>query len=309
MSLSFEIERGLFQLDFTDYHAILGISLEADTSAIRKRYIKIARRLHPDVCRLDNRDLAQAVLSKLVNPAYAKLSSEREYADYEVLLRMMGNRLMQEHPEVQLQSDRAKTLLQAERFEPEYRAAVEEFAVHQYDDLQRTLDAIGDLSELNYVYLFRREQKNKGWPQTSKDRRPTVPAPPRPSTDSFVEQYFQRAQSLLEQNSFAQARKELQDALKLDPNNSRCHGLMALVYIKQNEVKPASINLTLANSHATKALKLDPKEPIALDARKTLNRLAARAGGTAAKPKTKPPKKTDKGGGGLFGGLFGGKKK
>lgn len=311
MSLSFEIERGLFKLDFTDYHAILGISVDADARAIRKRYLGIARRLHPDVCRSENREFAQGLLSKLVNPAYAKFSNERELTDYMVLMRMIGKRVQQEAKEVELTSDRAKALLDAPNYEAAYQSALSEVVANQYDDLSRTLDTIGEASELNFAYLYRREQSNKGWPQPKdpQQKRPPVPPPPqRPSNDAFVEQYLQRAQSFMEQKSFAQARKELQDALKLEPDSSRCHGMMALVYIQQNEVKPAKVNLTMANSHATKALKLNPKEPIAQEARKTLNRIVARSGETSRQPKAKtakkPDKKSDKGRGGLF-GLFG----
>ncbi|MDC0831813.1 DnaJ-class molecular chaperone [Geitlerinema sp. FC II] len=311
MSLSFEIERGLFHLDFTDHHAILGISLDAEPKAIRKRYLSIARRLHPDVCKADNRELAQALLSKLVNPAYAKLSNEREWNDYGVLLRMTAKRLLQEHQSIALQDERAQALMREEGFESKYRAAIEELAGSQYEDLDRVVDTIGQLSELNFAYLFRREQQNKGWPK-SKEERPNRPVPPPPpprsSTDALVDKYFQRAQSLLQSQRFAQARKELQDALKLDANSSRCHGLMALVYVEQQKQNPSSVNLRLANTHLTKALKLDAKDPTALEARKQITRMMARSGDGKAKPKTKPPKKSDRGGGGLF-GIFGGKKK
>jgi preprotein translocase subunit Sec63 len=46
--MSWKIDRGLFKYDFIDYHAILCVSVDADVKDIRKRYLKIARRLHPD---------------------------------------------------------------------------------------------------------------------------------------------------------------------------------------------------------------------------------------------------------------------
>jgi Flp pilus assembly protein TadD len=55
-----------------------------------------------------------------------------------------------------------------------------------------------------------------------------------------------------------QAKVELQDALKLEPQNSRCHSLMAMVYLRDNQLKMAKI-------HFDHALKLDPKEKIALE--------------------------------------------
>ncbi|KPQ37860.1 MAG: DnaJ domain [Phormidium sp. OSCR] len=322
MSFSFDFNRGLFTLDFTDHHAILGVSLDAETKAIRKRYLNIARRLHPDVCQADNRELAQSILSKLVNPAYSKFSNEREASDYSILLRMLAKRLQQEYSQVELQSAIAQSLFEANNYEALYQKAIQELGEQQYQDLNHINDYVGQLSELNLVYLYRREQQNKGWAQPSKRPSPSPtaapPPPPRASTNTFVEQYLQRARSLMEQKNFAQARKELQDAIKLEPENSRCHGLMALVYLKQQEVQPTKVNLTMANSHTTKALKLNPKEPLALEARKTLTRMMARPGGGGTKPSSKPPKKSDKtkskskksdqGGGGLF-GLFGNKKK
>ncbi len=317
MSFSFDFNRGLFTLDFTDHHAILGVGLDAETKAIRKRYLNIARCLHPDVCQADNRDLAQSILSKLVNPAYSKFSNERESSDYIILLRMLAKRLQQEYSQVELQSAIAKSLMETANYEVLYQKAVSELAQQQYQDLNRIEHYVGELSELNLVYLYRREQQNKGWAQPSKRPSPSPtaapPPPPRASTNTFVEQYLQRARSLMEQKNFAHARKELQDAIKLEPENSRCHGLMALVYLKQQEVQPSKVNLTMANSHTTKALKIDPKEPLALEARKTLTRMMARPSAPQTKPKSKPPKKSDKtkksdkGGGGLF-GLFGNKK-
>lgn len=48
--MSFKIKSGLFKFDLTDHHAILGVPVDADFKDIRKRYLQIARRLHPDSC-------------------------------------------------------------------------------------------------------------------------------------------------------------------------------------------------------------------------------------------------------------------
>ncbi len=96
-------------------------------------------------------------------------------------------------------------------------------------------------------------------------------------------------------NSFAQARVELQDALKLEPNNSRCHSLIGVVYLKQNQN-------TMAKIHIRKALQLNPQEPLALKSKQFLDQLAQKNDGqTSAYSNTT--------GGGLFGGMFGRKKK
>jgi tetratricopeptide (TPR) repeat protein len=92
--------------------------------------------------------------------------------------------------------------------------------------------------------------------------------------------------------NYAQAILELKDAIRQEPENSRCHGLLGLAYLGQNQPK-------LATPHVKRALQLDPKQPQALEAKKQLEK--------AAPPKGKPPQQ--KPGGGLFGGLFGGGKK
>ncbi|NET53020.1 MAG: J domain-containing protein, partial [Merismopedia sp. SIO2A8] len=81
--MSFQIERGLFKFDFTDHHAVLGIPIGADKKEVRKRYLKIARNLHPDSSKAEGeaeKQQANQLLSKLVNPAYEQLSKDdREY--------------------------------------------------------------------------------------------------------------------------------------------------------------------------------------------------------------------------------------
>lgn len=336
--MSFEFTRGLFKLDFTDHHAILGMPLDATAKEIRKRFMAIARNLHPDVCKSDNKLKAEEVLSKLVNPAYAKLSHDRERDEYIVLLKMMGKRLVQEHQSIAPQSDAAKKLFQTPAFETAYKTLVNELAQTQYDNLDTSLDAIAQISELNLVYLLRKERDGGG---VKRETRPAAAAPlstAPPATagaatasqppqsgfqTNFVEQHYRRAEALAQKsdaNSLLMARKELQEAIKLDPSNSRIHALMGIVFLRQNRINPNSVNVTMAKQHVTQALRLNAQEPLALEARKLLNQLVASdatggkpAAAKAAQPKTSPPKtappKPDNkpsGGGGLFGGLFGG---
>lgn len=320
---SFQIDRGLFKYDFTDCHAVLGVPVEASVNEIRKSYLKIARRLHPDVCTIEDKERAQAFLSKLANPAYAKLSNERERQEYLVLLNMTAKRLQQGHHSVTLGTDRAKELYKAGDLDRAYAEMVAEIATQQYSNFDRTLEAIAEASELNLVYLLRKQPtthtaKPATPPPQPDDRKPTTPEPQVP-TNTYVEQYYRRAQDLLNQNNFTLARKELQDALKLDSHNCRCLALLGMVYLKQHQVKPASLNLTMAKKYVVQALKIDAKEPVALEARKLLNQLALgkTPAPTAGKPKTSPPSSGHKNqktakkpeSNGLFGGLFGKKKK
>ena len=325
--MSFDFDRGLFKSDFFDHHAVLGMPIDASAREIRKRFMSIARRLHPDICKAQDKQLAEALLSKLVNPAYAKLSHDREREEYVVLLKMMGKRLIQDSKSISLGSDLAKQLSRENNFEQAYKTALETLAAGQYEDLDGTLDRIAQMSELNLVYLWRKERDGGG---VRKDQKPvsrppasmpptTAGSPSQSRQSAYVARHCQRAEGLMTNNnlnSLTMARKELQDALKLDANNSRVHALMGTVYLKQNQLKPSSVNITLAKKHVTQALKLNAKEPAALEARKQLNQLLASSAtgtqktGTKTSPKTGTAKgKSDKSSGGLFGGLFGGKKK
>jgi curved DNA-binding protein CbpA len=317
--MSFKIERGLFRYDFIDHHAILCVCVDADMKEIRKRYLKIARRLHPDSCEAQNsaeKQLAGELLSKLVNPSYEKLSQEKNRAEYLLVLSQMGKRLVQESASVELTTDLAKQLASTPNFEQIYRNAIAKIAETQYDSLQKVQQLVGLVSELNLVYLMRTAGKTFAAPQpitppktqtppTTTNNAPVPPPPSPPKEDSAAIHYLRRAQELMAKNQLAQARVELQDALKLEPGNSRCHSAIGLVYLKQNQI-------TMAKVHFDRALQLDPKDQIASDGKRKIEQI------TGQKPNgTKPTatssngaKQPDKsGGGGLFGGLFGGKKK
>ena len=312
--MSFQINRGLFRLDFIDNHAILGVPVNAEFNEIRKRYLKIARRLHPDSCKADTEEeklLAKDIFAKLVSPAYTKFSNEHERAEYSVLLGLMGKRCLQDKSKIQLQSDGAKQLSQANDFEKLYKTFLSNLAGDQYQSLSQTLDIIAQISELNMVYLMRQESKGgislpsssappappptnrppatSASPTPTAGPKPTPPPPPPPTaskTDSRLDGYYRRAEEWMSKNNLAQAILELRDALKIDPNSSRCHALLGMVYLKQKQV-------TMAKVHITKALQLNPQEQVALDAKKKLDKPAS----------TGKPKQS---GGGMFGGLFGG---
>ncbi|NJN87247.1 MAG: J domain-containing protein [Leptolyngbyaceae cyanobacterium SL_7_1] len=61
--MAFNIEQGLFSPEFTDHHAILGVPVNADPKEIRKQYLKIVRRLHPDGFDQENQAIANGLRS------------------------------------------------------------------------------------------------------------------------------------------------------------------------------------------------------------------------------------------------------
>lgn len=297
--MAFEVKQGLFQLGLTDNHAILGVPLTADFSQIRKRYMRIARRLHSDTSpfqKPEEKELATQLLAKLVSPAYNKFSKENERKEYMLLLKTVGDRVVKEQQKLQVQSEVAKQLFSAANYQQTYETLLEQLAKQQYESPDKALEVTGHISELNQVYLLRKGQKGSvavAAPpphQPKPDVSTPPPPPPQPKKDSFVEQACHRAEQLMATRNYAQAILELKDAVKREPENSRCHALLGLGYLGQNQPK-------LATPHIERALQLDPKQPQALEAKKQLE-----------KAKLKVKKSQQKSGGGLFGGLFGGKK-
>lgn len=337
--MSIQIQRGLFKFDFTDNHAILGVPVDANPDDIRQRYKLIARRLHPDSCKAESKaekELASQLFSKFVSPAYAQLSKERTRTEYLVTLRGMGKRLASEAAKIQLSTESAKQLSSAgANIDIAYKNAIANQAKTQYETIDKIADAIAQISEINMVYLMKKEGQGvvkttqpgattattaTGGVKTpsSGTSQPAATPAPAPAT-SRVEPNCRRAAEYLEKNNVAKAVLELRDAVQQEPNNSRAHGLLGMAYLRQNQA-------TMAKIHINKALQVNPQEPDALKAKEILDKAMGRAAGgaggkattSAAKtppgktPPGKPPsgKPDDKqGGGGLFGGMFGGKKK
>lgn len=318
--MSFQIERGLFKYDLVDHHAVLCVRLDADVAEIRKRYLQIARSLHPDSCSAANdkeKQLASQLLSKLVNPAYEHLYHDKSRAEYNAVLTQMAKHLVKEFNSAELTTDNAKQLANTPNLESAYRSVISQIAKVQYNSLTQVLDAIAQISELNLVYLMRSADKpsssvssktaaSQAKSNTGNGNNGTPPQPPQPKEDPVFTGYMRRAQELVLKNQLSKARVELQDALKLQPNNNQCHSLIGTIYLKQNQTKMAKI-------HFDRALQLDPKDQTALEGKIKIDRVLGKTPATSATKKStvsaaagKSPKPDS---GGLFGGLFGGKKK
>ncbi|OLP16583.1 hypothetical protein BST81_20515 [Leptolyngbya sp. 'hensonii'] len=328
--MSFQIQRGLFNLDFIDCHAILGVPVDADAKEVRKRYLKIARSLHPDSFSASSeveKQRAVEMLSKLVNPAYEKLSQEKERTEYTVMLRLKGQQAARQQDSLSLASELAQQLSRANEIDQNYKKYVQQLSEQQYQTLDQIIEVTGQLSELNLVYLMRKTAKNEtvtssATPNTTATpsqatnagRSSTVPnyTPPAARVN-IIDQFYRRAEEYLNGNNLAKAVLELRDALQAEPNNARCHSLLGTVYLKQNQ-------MTMAKIHFNKALQINPADEMAQKGIKQLEKLSGKPAtstggkstGAKATPKTgqkTPPKSDQSGGGGFFGGLFGGGKK
>jgi len=319
--MSFEMTKGLFKLDFTDQHAILGVPLDAEFNDIRKRYMKIARRLHSDTCPFEDeadKEWANQFLSKVVNPAYNKFSKESDRQAYNLLISAISKRIAKEQPKMQVESEAAKQLASAKDWQEAYKTAVNQLADKQYESVDQALDVINQISELNMIYLLRKERMTGGVQPTQPPEKPATPAtqattaakpaaatsapPPSPpkSQDSLVEQSCRRAQGFMDSKNYAKATLELREAQKREPKNSKCHAMLAMCYFQQGKA-------TMAKLEMQKALASNPEEPVALDVKKKLEQPASGAKGK---------KGDDKPGGflghlldGFLGNLLGGGKK
>lgn len=339
--MSFQVTKGLFSLDdFTDCHAILGVPVTADANTIRKRYLKIARKLHPDSFigqeATEEAQIATQVFSKLVGPAYNTLSQEKERKEYLLLIQLKGKQAVQQMVAIDGLGATAQTLAAADDLDQAYTQSVTALAQTQYAALSGCLGAIGQLSELNLVYLMRQASANKKLtpsapaepspdPSPSSSTSPSsnpststnssTPAPGTPAasrTTSSLENYLRRADDYIAQKDFRSATMDLRDAMRIDPNDSRCHALMGKLYLVQG-------NLPMARVSVKRSLELDPTNAIALKAKKELEKRGqvvdvggpkgSASAGKASNAASSRKKDSKPDGGGFLGGLFGGKKK
>jgi curved DNA-binding protein CbpA len=311
------LHQGLFKLDFNDYYAVLGLPLDADAKVVRKRYLHIARKLHPDsMAGISAGDVQKAseTLSKLVNPAYETLGQDKTSSEYQVVLKLRGQTLRQASAAPEVETAAAQKLLKTPQVETDYHRAVRALAQEQYDHLDALEATIGQLSELNLVYLYR-TVSGDGSGSGSSSRPPTAtpqerktttqaettPPQPRRVRDRILESYINRTQDFERSKDYGRAILELREALKTYPNSGVCHSYLASIYLKSGQA-------TMAKIHAKRALEINPSD----DNAKAVQARVQRSTGTSTKPADadKGGSKTNTGGkGGGFFGLFGGKKK
>ena len=314
--MSFTIKHGLFRASITDYHAILGVSLDADPKKIRLKYLRIAQKLHPDTCKGDPeiKKLAGQILSRLVNPAYEQLSNKTSFAEHQLVLTQIGKRYADKYDRLTLASESARRLLQEQNnVSKVYEQILKEIALDQYGDVRKVLGKIAAISELNFVYLL--QSHHQGSDREERIIKKTMSPPARSQaatskptqqpevdpTQGRIDAYVRRAKEYMAKKQLNDAISELRDALKLDPNNSTAHALMGQAYLRQNQ-------LTMAKVHINKAHAANPKDPVAIQSKEQLEKLTEKQRRTKSKT-TKNSKKDKSNDSGFFSGLFGSKKK
>lgn len=308
----FQIQRGLFSNEFADHYALLGMPLFSEGKDVRKSYLKIARRLHPDSAALNSSDkqFAEQLLSKLINPAWECLVQEKSKIEYDLVLRLKAKEAAGNPDSTEGLSAMAQALLNKSDVELEYRALVQSLTAKQFEHLSQCEELTAQISELNLVYLIKTEgnstsgsskpMKPMATPEAPETSTTKPPINPYVARQSLADPYFNRAEIAFKRQNYPQAVLELRDALKLEPNNGRFHSLLGMVYLEQKQG-------TMARIHFDKALSLDASDSMALMGKQMLQKMTSKSS-TASTPKGSTNAKDGGKSPGMFGGLFGKKK-
>ena len=328
--MSFAIKQGLFKLNITDNHAILGVSIDAEPKQIRLKYLKIAQKLHPDKCRKDlqKAKLAGKLLSKLVNPAYEQLSRKNSFAEQQLVLTQVGKKLAENKAKITVKGEAAQELLKTSSSSVElvYPKLLKKLTVEQYKSLDLALNNIAEISELNMIYLMlksdrissstpsisrkpnnqsttAKSSKQVNQQSTSQSTSTTSQGSKtkteEPSAESRVSAFVSRAQQYISKAEFDRAIAELKDALRIDPNHVLAHAVLGRAYLHNKQI-------TMAKVHINKAYQADPHNSTVIETKKALDRLTKKNNKSRtnqSKSHDKPPQS------GFFSGFFGTKKK
>lgn len=344
--MSLAIKHGLFKLNLTDYHAILGVSLDADPKQIRLSYLKIAQKLHPDKCRKDPQKMQMAgqILSKLVNPAYEQLSRKSNFVEHQLVLTQIGKRLAENKDKIIVNTEAAKELLKAgDSAELIYPKLLKKIVTEQYKSLETVARNIGAISELNLVYLMLKCDRVAEGQQQRKVKKESVQpaAKPTPKADSKPtanrrskqdEKTINQSKANNSQPVSPQNKKQVEEPT----TDARVNAFVgrAQQYISKGEFDQAITELrdalridpnhpiahavmgqsylhkkqlTMAKVHIDKACKAEPHNTIVVESKKALDKLSKRVG--KAKTSNPNPNNNKPGNSGFFSGFFGAKKK
>jgi len=294
-----QLDRGLFQFDFTDRHAILGVSVNAQSIKIRERYQAVARLLHPDTAKWKtaaDRQLGVQLFSRLVTHAYGKLSRPSELQEQMIMLELLGKRSLEEGSQMQIVDPLCQQLYQSGNdFELVYDRFLTQIVAQQYVELDQSERIINQISELNMVYLLRKQlQSVRSTPPTVTNNSISTKEPI--STEltktSPIDGALRRAEDYVTNKNWVKAVPELREVISVEPNNVRAHTLFGLVYLHRQQ-------LTMARLSINKALQIAPKDPQVIQAKQEFDRVAnASINGSINKITTKKPSE------GIFGGFF-----
>ncbi len=301
--MSFQLDRGLFQFDFIDRHAILGVGVNAEEADVRERYQAVARLLHPDSGQWKtdaDKQLAVQIFSRLVTHAYGTLSRAAQRDEHTIVLELISKRLIEEGNKIQIADPLCQQLYQSgSDFELVYTRLLQQLVVQQYSSLVKSEALINQISELNMVYLLRRQlQSVRSTPPSGASDTLSGATKGTISSElakpSQVEGALRRAEDYMTKKNWIKAVQELREVIGTEPNNARAHASLGLAYLRQQQT-------TMAKLSINKALQLDPKHPQVIQAKQEFERTASGVGKTANSNAASAKKQSE----GMFGGFFG----
>jgi tetratricopeptide (TPR) repeat protein len=278
--------QGLFKFDFTDHHAFLGVSVDADATGVRDRYKEVARLMHPDSANwqtVSEKMLATKIFSSVVNQSYGQISKAAQLQEQQAMLELVAKRITADAGKIDITSRSAQKLYQqsSEDLNLVYHELLKELALQQYTILDSSTEVTGNISELNLVYLLRKRNQasrpplasnnsatNKAVEQPSVETTTAIETPKAEISKNPLqgEKAMRRAEEYINMRNWTKANVELREVLKDDPNNAIAHAQMAIVYYRQNQV-------TMAKMHINKAIQLDPAAPIVRNAKQEIKKM------------------------------------
>lgn len=251
-----------------------------------------------------DKEIATQYLAKLVNPAYNILMKDTERKAYQGIFKLLAKRLMQKSRNVPIHSDIACELMMAPNDGAYERAvsAIAKKQYQSLSSILEYTAQISELNLVYILYKEGYQYGVSSLPPVlapkSKSISYPLPAaniyaypPPSPTSyavssrqdepDATVIQAYVAPKSspksasgigdrlkvcevYMSQGDWKSALKDLRETLQIDPNNSKCHAMLGVVYKNINQPQMAKISLNLS-------LKLNPQEPLALEHIKDLN--------------------------------------
>ena len=259
----------------------------------------MARSLHPDSGRWKtdaDKQLAVQLFSRLVTHAYGQLSKSSQLQEQTIMLELLGKRLIEQSSSIQIVDPLCQQLYQSgSDFEQVYGQLLTQLATQQYTELAKSVQIVNQISELNMVYLLRKQlQSVKSTPPVAATAAVTGALKDTTSGDiakaSSVEGALRRAEDRMTRQNWVQAVQELREVILAAPNNANAHALLGMVYLRQQQMTMAKISIN-------KAIQLAPTDPKVLKVKQEFDRASNPA--TTVKTAAKKPRE------GIF-GMFGG---
>ncbi|MCS6960859.1 MAG: DnaJ domain-containing protein [Pseudanabaenaceae cyanobacterium SKYGB_i_bin29] len=246
-----KINRGLAKYQVTDHYAVLGAPLTAEPEEIRSCFLVIAKTLHPDTFQGSDRErlLATMLFARLISPAYQLLTNDRARGEYWATLKLVVQNIKKKDEQVEIVSPVAQKF-QREFHPTFYPRVVASLATNLYQNVNKALETVADLSEVNLIYLLSQETitvPKKAEPITTGNSYASDPV----DYDSKIRRELQMAELFIGKKQWTDALKELKAAEKKTAESATLHYLMGVVYMNQG-------SLTIARSSLQRALKIDP---------------------------------------------------